>query len=85
MNKFLVFKSTTCGPCKMIAPVIDTLQEKYNLEIETIWVDTDEGKAKAVEYGVKAVPTIIKISEFGDMEVNTGYRPKDYLEPWMLA
>lgn len=85
MNKFLVFKSTTCGPCKMITPVIEDLQKQHNLEIETIWVDSEEGKAKADEFGVKGVPTIIKMNDFGDIEVSVGYKPKTYLEPWLLA
>lgn len=81
MKKFLVFKSTTCGPCKMVTPIVESIKEENpDLDISIYFTDSDEGNLQAMSYGVSAVPTFIKIDEDGSMATIVGYRPKQALE-----
>ena len=52
------FWASWCGPCKMIAPVIDTLAEKYTT-VSVGKVNVDECMSLAQKYGVMTIPTII--------------------------
>ena len=85
MNKFVFFKSKTCGPCRMVTPILEEIKNENSLNVETIFVDTDEGMEKAQELGVRSVPTIIKTNEFGELEVSIGFKTKEHLQAWMLA
>jgi len=84
MNKFVFFKSITCGPCKLLSPVVEYIVKTHNLDIENIFIDDPAGKEEAVKYGVTSIPTIIKINEFNEMSVSVGYKSKNKLESWML-
>jgi len=49
MKKFVMFKSPTCGPCKLFAPVVKQVAEKFEAEYEEVDVSTDEGYKFATE------------------------------------
>ncbi|AQT68982.1 Thioredoxin-M [Anaerohalosphaera lusitana] len=53
------FWAPWCGPCKMIAPVIDELADEYAGKAKVCKVNTDEHREAAVEYAINAIPTII--------------------------
>jgi len=53
------FWAAWCGPCKMIAPVIDDLAKEYAGKIKIGKVDVDTNPKIATEYGVMSIPTII--------------------------
>jgi thioredoxin 1 len=48
-----------CGPCRTIAPIIDTLAEEYADRMTVIAANVDEAPAIAERYGVRSIPTII--------------------------
>jgi thioredoxin 1 len=81
--KFLLFKSTNCGACKMITPVVKQIQEENNLDLTELFVDEESGRDQAISYGIGAVPTIIKIDD-GIITKLVGYRPKKDLEEFLL-
>lgn len=86
MSKILVFKSTTCGPCKMLSPIIEQIKQDNELDITEYYIDTnDEAQLEAMSYGVSSVPTIIKIDEDGAINSVVGFRPKAMLESWLTA
>jgi len=53
------FWAPWCGPCKMIAPVIDELAAEFDGKANICKVNTDEQQDLAVKYGVRSVPTIL--------------------------
>ncbi len=65
------FGATWCGPCKRIAPLIDTLAEKYADQAIIGKVDIEEEEDLAMKYGIRNVPTVlfIKGGEVVDKQV----------------
>ena len=53
------FWATWCGPCKMLAPVIEDLGGKYNGKAVVAKVDVDENMSLAAAYGVESIPMLL--------------------------
>lgn len=53
------FWATWCGPCKMIAPVIDEIAAEKAGAVKICKVDVDENQAISARYGIRAIPTIL--------------------------
>ncbi|MEL6344418.1 MAG: thioredoxin [Myxococcota bacterium] len=62
------FWATWCGPCKMIAPMLDAAAMDYDGRVRITKVDVDQNRALAAKYGVQSIPTLIV---FKDGEVAT--------------
>jgi thioredoxin 1 len=61
------FWAQWCGPCKMIAPVLDELAEEYAGKLQICKLDVDANPATAPKYNVKGIPTLI-IFKNGNVE-----------------
>lgn len=53
------FWAEWCGPCKMIAPLLDELADEYDGKVKVGKVNVDEQQTLAAEYGVRAIPTLL--------------------------
>ncbi len=53
------FWAEWCGPCKMIAPVLDELADEYASRVRVAKLNIDEEQQLAVQYGVRAIPTLL--------------------------
>lgn len=53
------FWAPWCGPCRMIAPVVEELAEEFDGKAKIVKVNTDEEQDIAVKYGIRSIPTII--------------------------
>jgi len=53
------FWAPWCGPCKMIAPLVDEIADEYADKAKICKVNTDEHREAAVEYAINAIPTVI--------------------------
>ena len=53
------FWAPWCGPCRMIAPVVEELAEEYEGKANICKVNTDEEQAIAVKYGIRSIPTVM--------------------------
>jgi thioredoxin 1 len=53
------FWAPWCGPCKMIAPIVQEIAEEYTDKAKICKLDTDEARDSAMEFGISAIPTII--------------------------
>jgi thioredoxin 1 len=53
------FWAEWCGPCKMMAPLLDELSSEYDGRVRIGKVNIDEEQALAAEYGVRAIPTLL--------------------------
>jgi thioredoxin 1 len=53
------FWAEWCGPCKMIAPLLDELADEYSGKVTIGKVNIDEQQSLAAEYGIRAIPTLL--------------------------
>lgn len=61
------FWAEWCGPCKMIAPVLDEVADQYKDKLKVCKINIDENPATAPQYGVRGIPTLI-IFKNGEVE-----------------
>ncbi len=57
----VVFWAPWCGPCKMIAPLLEKIAEEYGDKLTIAKVNTDENSEWAMKYGVQGIPTLLFI------------------------
>ena len=71
------FWASWCGPCKMVAPIIDQLSDEYTGKATIGKVNVDEESALASEYAVVSIPTIIIFKDGKQVEKLVGVRSFD--------
>ena len=64
------FWAAWCGPCKMIAPVLDQLAGEYNGQLKICKMDVDANKETPAKFGIRGIPTLM-IFKNGNMEAQT--------------
>ena len=78
------FYAEWCGPCKMMAPVIDELAE----EVKDTWlvgkVNVDESPNTAGKYGVQSIPTVIIFKKGEEVDRMVGFQSKEALKGKMV-
>ena len=70
------FWAVWCGPCRMVAPIVDELSEEYKDRMAFAKVNVDESPKIASGYNVMSIPTIILFKQGKPFEQVVGYRPK---------
>jgi thioredoxin 1 len=71
------FFATWCGPCKMLAPVIDEVATEFSPKVKFVKVDVDKEIALAARYDVRSIPMVI-IFKKGEVVAKTlGFSPKE--------
>lgn len=77
------FWATWCGPCKMLAPVLEDLSEDLGDEVKIVKVDVDENQITASEHEVMSIPTLLLFVD-GEVRARTGgYMPKELLQEFI--
>lgn len=76
----LDFWATWCGPCRMLAPVIEELAKEYDGKIKVGKVNVDEEPRLANSFGIESIPTVILFKNGKVENMSVGYRPKEELE-----
>lgn len=71
------FFATWCGPCKMLAPVIEELAADYEGKLHVLKVDTDENQSLAMNYGIMSIPTVILFQGGNEVDRVVGLLPKE--------
>lgn len=74
------FFATWCGPCKMLAPILDQLSEQTGQEAKVFKVDIDQSPELAAEYAITSVPTLIVFKEGKPAETSVGAKPLPQLK-----
>ncbi len=74
------FYATWCGPCKMIAPILEELAKEYDGQIVIYKIDTEKEQELAAAFGIRSIPTLLFIPKTGDPQVAQGALPKATLK-----
>ncbi len=74
------FWAPWCGPCKMAAPVLEELSEKYKGKIDFVKVNVDENQVSSTKFGVMSIPTTILVKGGKEVSRQIGFAGKDAFE-----
>jgi thioredoxin 2 len=69
------FYADWCGPCKMVAPLMDELAQEHIGKILVAKVDTDRAPEIAAKYGIRSIPTLIVFRNGTEVERSMGFEP----------
>lgn len=74
------FWATWCGPCKMMAPVLEELSDEYGETMTVAKLDVDENPTTTAQFGIMSIPTMILFQNGEPVKQLVGYQPKTELE-----
>ena len=74
------FWAPWCGPCRMVAPVVDELSDDYDSKVSFVKINVDDNPKIASQYGVMSIPTLMVFKEGQPVDTIIGFRPKDELK-----
>ena len=77
------FNATWCGPCRMLAPVLEEISGKYADRVSFYSVDVDESPELAAQYRVNSVPCLVLLKNGAFVDQSIGFRPGPQLEAWI--
>lgn len=73
------FWAAWCGPCRMMAPVVEQMAQEYSGKMKVAKLNVDENPESASSYGVMSIPTLILFKGGEAVERFVGFRPKQEL------
>jgi thioredoxin len=74
------FYADWCGPCKMVAPVLEELQKEYGDSIKIYKVDTEEQRELSAMFGIQSIPSLLFVPKDGQPQMAQGALPKATFE-----
>lgn len=79
MPSIIDFYADWCGPCKVVAPILEELSDEYAGKINIYKVDTEKEQELSSVFGIRSIPSILFIPKDGQPMMQPGALPKDSL------
>ena len=73
------FWAPWCGPCRMVAPVVDEIATQYTGQVKVVKINTDENPNVASKYGIRSIPTLMIFKGGQRVDLVVGAVPKTTL------
>ncbi len=70
------FWAPWCGPCRMVAPLVEELAGEYAGRVRFLKLNTDENLETASKYGIRSIPTLLMFKDGQSVDQIIGFRPK---------
>ena len=77
------FTATWCGPCKMIAPILDQVAAEYGDRLNIVKLDVDDNQATAAKFGIRGVPTLMLFKNGTVTDTKVGAMSKSQLTEFL--
>jgi len=74
------FWAAWCGPCRMVAPVVEQIANEYGEQLKVVKLDVDANPQTASHYGIMSIPTLAVFKEGKVVQKMVGYMPKDRMK-----
>lgn len=74
------FYADWCGPCKMLAPILEELSEEYGDKIDFYKIDTEAEQELSAAFGIRSIPSMLFCPTEGEPQMANGALPKADLE-----
>ncbi len=74
------FYADWCGPCKMVAPILEELSDEYNGKVDIYKVDTEVEQELSAVFGIRSIPSLLFIPMDGQPMMQPGALPKNAFE-----
>ncbi|MFQ3610727.1 MAG: thioredoxin [Fimbriimonadales bacterium] len=74
------FWAVWCGPCRLIAPIVEELATQYAGKLKVFKVDVDQEQGLAMQYGIMSIPTLLLFKDGRVVEQIVGALPKGAIE-----
>ncbi|MBO4374506.1 MAG: thioredoxin [Lachnospiraceae bacterium] len=77
------FSAQWCGPCKMMAPVLEEISGQYEGKVEFFNMDVDENQEIAASYMINSIPNLILFKKGEKVSDSIGFKPGEALKAWI--
>jgi thioredoxin 1 len=75
----LDFWAVWCGPCKMVAPIVEELANEYDGKVKIGKVDVDNNQQTAMKFGIRSIPTLLVFKDGKVVDTIIGAVPKGHI------
>ncbi|MGL4860443.1 MAG: thioredoxin TrxA [Enterobacteriaceae bacterium] len=79
------FWAEWCGPCKMIAPILDDIANEYAGKVQVAKLNIDQNPATAPQYGIRGIPTLLLFKDGAVVATKVGALSKGQLKEFLEA
>jgi len=74
------FWAPWCGPCRMVAPVVDAVSQKMNGKVKFVKLNTDDNQKTAMDYQIMAIPSLLIFKDGAEVQRIVGYVSEEQLQ-----